>query len=227
MRHDDGRTEEFRLHDYERLYSLPGLYEQIVQDRLGCSSPRVMAELLAEVVDGLGWDRAAVRVIDLAAGNGVSGQELSAQGLEPALGTDLVATARTAALRDRPGVYGDYLTLDLLKLTDQQRTAIKVLQANALCCVAPVGNGPQVPPPVLLAGAELLTGDALVAHMHDPAIDPDDPVSPELWAKRGIAAEELVRRRYVHRRTVTGRPYEMEAVVWRLRSDRGQSEERG
>jgi len=210
-------VQEFRLHDYERLYSLAGLYERIVHERLECRSPQVIAALLAEAVDAVGWRRAEVKVIDLAAGNGVSGEALREKGLLPVLGTDIVPAARTAALRDRPGVYCNYLTLDLLDVSDQRRQAIRALGARALCCVAPVGHGPQVPPPVLVAGAELLGPDALVAHMHDPAIDPEDPVTAQLWAEHGWSATELARRRYVHRQTVTGRPYEMDGVVWRLR----------
>jgi hypothetical protein len=33
----------------------------------------------------------------------------------------------------------------------------------------------------------------------------------------GIQAEQLERRRYVHRYTVNGAPFEMDGVVWRLR----------
>ncbi|MBV9820512.1 MAG: hypothetical protein JOZ07_19455 [Solirubrobacterales bacterium] len=33
----DGSVQELRLHDYARLYALPGVYEQIVQKRLQCS----------------------------------------------------------------------------------------------------------------------------------------------------------------------------------------------
>ena len=43
VRYEDGRVEELHLHDYERLYALPGAYEQIVSDRLGCVSPQVIA----------------------------------------------------------------------------------------------------------------------------------------------------------------------------------------
>jgi hypothetical protein len=220
VRHQDGRTEEFHLHDYERLYSLPGVYEQIVQERLQCRSPQVMAALLAETVDAVGWTRAETKVIDVAAGNGVSGDALRSEGLEPVLGIDIVPAARTAALRDRPAVYGDYLTIDLLQMPGRRRQTIRELGARALCCVAPVGHGPQVPPPVLIAGAELVTRDALVAHMHDPAIDPEDPITTALWGEHGWAATELRRHRYVHRRTVNGDPYEMDGVVWRLRRNR-------
>jgi hypothetical protein len=221
VRHYDGRVEELRLHDYDRLYALPGLYEQIVQDRLGCRSPAELAGMLAHAADALGWPRERIRVLDIAAGNGVSGEALAAAGLEPVLGTDIVPSAREAALRDRPGLYGQYLTLDLLALTDGERAEVSALQANALCCVAPVGaQSSELPPEALVAAAGLLAPDALVGYMHDPGGGVQDAVTNELWSAglgAGTVAEELTRRRYVHRYTVNGQPFEMDGVVWRLR----------
>lgn len=216
VRYEDGGVDEFRLHDYARLYAVPGLYERIVQERLACRSPHEMAALIGGTVDGLGWDRAAVRVIDVAAGNGVSGEELAAAGLRPVLGTDIVDAARVAALRDRPGVYGAYLTLDLPALTGEQRAAIRALRANVLSCVAPVGED-QVPVAALTAAAALLEPDALVAYLHEFALGLPDGVTAEAFGP-GVAASELTRRRYVHRLTVSGRPFQMEAVVWRLQA---------
>lgn len=221
VRHEDGRVQELRLHDYERLYSLPGLYEQVVQGRLGCRSPDQIASMLAEAVDGIGWERRGVRVIDLAAGNGVSGEALAGHGLRPVLGTDIVAAARSAALRDRPGLYDDYLTLDLLALTAAEGRAIRELGANALSCVVPVGEHPQqLPPEALAVAVGLLASDALVSYMHDPASSTLDPVTPAFWVQRlgatGVRAEELARRPYVHRYTVNGVPYQMQSVVWRV-----------
>lgn len=218
---DDGEVRCFRLHDYDELYALPGVYEQIVTDRLGCASPRQLARNLGQACDGLRWARAGMRVLDLAAGNGVSGEALVAEGMRPVLGTDIVPAARDAALRDRPGLYRDYLTLDLLSLTSRERSALIAAHANALSCVAPVGEDPsQLPPAVLTTAARMLSADALVVYMHDPALGVPDPVTPQLWAASGIArADELSRTRYVHRHTVNGEPYEMDAVVWRLRRD--------
>jgi hypothetical protein len=215
VRHADGRIQELRLHDYDELYALPGVYEQIVHERLGCCSPAEVAALLAAAVDELGWQRDRVRVIDIAAGNGISGEALVAAGLHPVLGSDLVASARAAVLRDRPDVYDAYLTLDLLALSDADRSAIRALHANALSCVAPVGEH-SVPPPALAAAAALLEPDALVAYLHDVDLVDTDPVTADLWGD-GVDATELARRRYVHRRTVSGAPYHMEAVVWRVR----------
>jgi hypothetical protein len=224
IRYDDGRTEELRLHDYERLYALPGVYEQIVQDRLGCRSPAELAGMLAGAADALGWGRGAMRVLDIAAGNGVSGEALAAEGLHPVLGTDIVPSARAAALRDRPGLYDQYLTLDLLAMTDGERAAVTGLHANALSCVAPVGEADgELPPDALLAAARLLAPDALVIYMHDPQRDTTDLMTPEAWAAglgAGGEAQELERRRYLHRRTVNGAPFELYAVLWRLRRAR-------
>ena len=218
---DDGEVRCFRLHDYDELYALPGVYEQIVSERLACTSPQQLARMLGDACDGLRWARAGMRVLDLAAGNGVSGETLAAEGMRPVLGTDIVPAAREAALRDRPGLYREYLTLDLLDLTGPERSALIAAHANALSCVAPVGEHPsQLPPAVLTTAARMLSADALVVYMHDPALGVPDPITAELWAACGVArADELSRTRYVHRRTVSGEPYEMDAVVWRLRRD--------
>jgi hypothetical protein len=68
-----------------------------------------------------------------------------------------------------------------------------------------------------MAAAGLLAPDALVVYMHDPHRGLPDAVTAELWAAAGLDAEPLARRRYVHRRTVNGAPFEMDGVVWRLR----------
>ena len=181
--------------------------------------------MLAMAADRLGWARGDVRVLDIAAGNGVSGEALAAEGLgERGLyGTDIVACAREAALRDRPGLYGQYLTLDLLALTDAQRSQLTGLRANALSCVAPVGERPsELPPAALRAAAGVLEPDALVVYMHDPAGGPD-AVTADSWGP-GVRGETLQRARYLHRRTVNGAPFEMDGVVWRLRRGGDQAQ---
>ncbi len=221
VRFDDGTVEELRLHDYERLYSLPGVYEAIVQERLQCSSPATIASMLAEAVDRVGWERGSVRVLDLAAGNGVSGEALAAEGLRPVIGTDIVPVARTATLRDRPGLYDSYLVLDLLDLSAPQQATVAGAGANALSCVAPVGEAPQqLPSAAFAAAARLLAADALIAYIHEPRLGVPDVVTPAFWASElgpDVRVQELERRRYVHRRTVNGQPFEMDGVVLRLR----------
>jgi acyl dehydratase len=222
--HEDGHTEEVALHDYARVYALPGVYEQIVQEDLGCRSPAVVAEMLGAVLDDLGRARASARVIDIAAGNGVSGEALAAAGIMAVLGTDIVPEARAAAQRDRPGAYGEYLTLDLTALTDAQIAQVRELRADALTCVSPVGNGGgQVPPAALTAAAALLTDDALVVHLHDPRGGAVDVIDEAFWPARlgpATSAMCVAHRRYLHRFLVNGNPYELEAAVWRVRRAR-------
>ena len=130
-----------RIQDYERVYAVPGLYEEIVQRRLGCRTPARMALLLAGAAARIGWEPAAVRILDAGAGNGVSGEAFAAQGMRPVVGLDILPAARDAALRDRPGVYGAYLAADLCALAPAEERVIRDAAPNALACVGSVGGG--------------------------------------------------------------------------------------
>ena len=172
--------------------------------------------MLARAVDRAGWAGDDVRVLDIAAGNGVSGEALAAAGLHPVLGSDIVPSARAAALRDRPGLYEQYLILDLIALSEAERAAVTALGCNVLSCVAPVGEGPSLlPPAALRAAAALLAPDAFVAYMHDLSRGGPDAMVAAGWGQ-GVSAQEVSRTRYVHRYTVNGAPVEMDGVVWRL-----------
>jgi hypothetical protein len=217
--HEDGTVEEVVLHDYARVYALPGVYEQIVQEALGCRSPLQVARMLAGALDALQRDPSDTRVIDVASGNGVSGEALRAVGVDVVLGTDIMPQARAAALRDRPGVYDEYLTLDLTALSPEQATHVRSLRADALTCVAPVGTVPgAVPPQAIAGGCRLLAGEPLVVALHDPRHGEPDPLSRRFFAEWvGAEATLLDHERYLHRFLVTGAPYELEASVWKLR----------
>ncbi len=44
---DGDAKEKIRLHDYDRIYKVPGLYEQVVYERLKCQSPATVSDVLA------------------------------------------------------------------------------------------------------------------------------------------------------------------------------------
>ena len=121
----DGRR--LRLHDYPALFAVPGLYEAVVQEALRCRAPEVVAALLAGAADG-----APLRVADLGAGNGVSGEALRAHGLDPVVALDLLPEARAAALRDRPGLYRDYLAADAAALGPADEGRVRACAPQAL-----------------------------------------------------------------------------------------------
>lgn len=43
---ENGKPVKLRFHDYDQVYSRPGLYEQIFYERLKCTSPQKVTELL-------------------------------------------------------------------------------------------------------------------------------------------------------------------------------------
>jgi predicted TPR repeat methyltransferase len=211
----DGRVERFTMHDYGRVYAVPGLYEEVVQRLLECATPARVAALLAAGAAATGRAPGDVRVLDLGAGNGVSGEALLAQGLRPVAAIDLVPEAREATLRDRPGVYETVLTADLTALTQTDAATLRALDPNALTLVGALGDG-HVPAEALTNAALLLAEDALVAYAF-PAADGDEE------QRRALAAlgetRELARERYRHRRTAGGGERTWEAAVVRLRRE--------
>jgi predicted TPR repeat methyltransferase len=216
---DDGHEERVRVQDYKRVYAVAGLYEAIVQDRLRCQSPDRVASMLARAARELGRAPRSVRVLDLGAGNGVSGHALAAHGLQPVLAIDTEPAARAAAIRDRPGLYEAYLMADVLALTPAEVRTIRALAPDALACVGAIGLD-HVPPAALPAALELLADDSLLAYTLSEANRTVD--GAEISARLGEIAErwridELARDRYRHRLTVTGDPIWWEAVVLRAR----------
>lgn len=211
----DGRAERLRLHQYDRLYAVPGLYEAVVQDRLDCQAPSVVAALLVAGAERLGWAPADVRVLDLGAGNGVSGEAQVAAGLRPVAAVDILASAREAALRDRPGLYGSYLAADLTDLTPEAEAELRAHEPNAIAIVGAVGGG-HLPPAALYAAVGLLApGPALLAYVADPDHSSELAAMLAAMGERG-QLQELAREGYRHRRTAAGGERHWDAVLARI-----------
>ena len=67
---------KIRFHDYDEIYQVPGLYEQIFYDRLKCTSPRKVTSILESAIKQSDDNFTELRVLDLGAGNGMMGQDL-------------------------------------------------------------------------------------------------------------------------------------------------------
>ncbi len=136
-----GKTRRLRIHDYADLYQVPGLYEALVYDKLECSSPTRIAELIDSILIDWPHDPSDLRVLDLGAGNGIMAEKLRRIGVGHIIGLDLLPEAALAARRDRPGVYDDYVVVDLTALPDHDRQRLEEARLDCLVTVAALGFG--------------------------------------------------------------------------------------
>ena len=75
-----GQPQRFRLHDYNEIYRVPGLYEELFYHKLECCSPTRTANLLVDLLADSGEDLSDCVVMDLGAGNGMVADELYCRG---------------------------------------------------------------------------------------------------------------------------------------------------
>lgn len=139
----DDHWERIRFHDYHDIYVQPGLYEALFarNGAMRCVSPVRVVDLLHRVIREAGDDPRTLAVLDLGAGNGMVGEQLRRIGARKVVGADLIPEARDAALRDRPGVYDDYIVADFAELTPEQKHTLASHRCNALTTVSALGFG--------------------------------------------------------------------------------------
>lgn len=205
---DDGSTEAMRLHEYGRVYAVPGLYEAVVQHRLECASPRVLADALVAAVRGAGEEVAALRVLDMGAGNGVVADHLRDRGVEhPFVGLDTEPAAGPAAERDRPGLYAEYFTGTL-----EQAPVAEAVARHGLTVLAgagALGMGHVSRAEITSAWAAFPPGSWLAVTFHEDVLGQD---GGELGAfvaelRSGEAGTRvLTLDRFRHRLTMAGDP---------------------
>ncbi len=217
VRHPDGTTQRFRLHEYERVYAIAGLYEEVVQRRLQCASPSRLAELLVTCARDAGLGAGELGVFDLGAGNGVVGEELRARGVRTLLASDNVAAARDAALRDRPGLYAEYLVGDTDDLP-QVGDLIGAYELNCLVAAGALGLGHVSAASFHRLWCAFGGGAWFAVSVHEDLAAPGASDFGDYLAefeRRGDWGEILVRQRFRHRLTMAGDPIHYVAIVAR------------
>lgn len=208
--------ERIRFHDYADIYARPGLYEQLFHDVLRCTSPATVCGLLGEVIDEREDDPQDLRVIDLGAGSGMVAEELRALGANHVVGIDITDAAREAAERDRPGVYDDYLVVDMCAPEPEADTVLSGADANCLTTVAALGFGDI--PPLAFANAVnyVADGGLLAFNLRDRFLEESDKSGYRKLIERMLdegVAQARARRRYRHRFSASGRPLHYVAMV--------------
>jgi predicted TPR repeat methyltransferase len=218
----EGEKRRIRFHDYAEIYSIPGLYEHLFYELLECDSPRAVSELLGEQLSASGPASGDLRVLEVGAGNGMVGRELAERGVEHIVGVDIIPEAKTAAERDRPGVYDDYLVLDLTDIPPDTRRDLESRRFNCLVTVAALGFG-DIPPNAFAEAHNLIDdGGLIVFNIKEDFIADSDPSGFSRLISRGLESGALAiraERRYEHRLSVAGHPLHYVAVVAEKRAD--------
>jgi hypothetical protein len=206
---EQGRKLKIRLHEYARLYRTPGLYEQVVYERLKCQSPSTVTEVLKYALSQSEQRLTELRVLDLGAGNGVVGEELKKHGVSRLIGVDIIPEAHDATERDRPGVYDAYYVMDLCALTAEEREEIASWSPECLISVAALGFG-DIPPQAFLEAFNLISRQGWVAfNIKETFLDRSDESGFSILIRELISSKYLDLyhlQRYRHRLSLEGKP---------------------
>ena len=206
----DGESrQEIRLHDYDRLFEIPGLYEQVVYERLKCQSPARVVEVLRSSVSQEQQRLNELRVLDLGAGNGMVGEELKREGVSRLVAVDIIPQAREATERDRPGVYDAYYVMDFSCLSKDQREELNSWSLNCLISVAALGFG-DIPAAAFIEAFNTISNGGWVAfNIKETFLDRSDESGFSQLVRELIFSESLDLyhlQRYRHRYSFEGEP---------------------
>lgn len=216
---EDGKARKVLFHEYDRIYSNRGLYEQLFYERLQCTSPKKVSELLFDSLNSEFVSCSQLRVLDLGAGNGMMGEELRKLNVARIVGADILPEAREAAFRDRPSAYDDYVVADFTKLSDTEREQLTEWRFDCLTSVAALGFG-DIPPLAFFTAMKFLRTDGWVAfNIKETFLDHSDHAGFSRFIRELIFSEYLdvyQLERYSHRLSMEGVPLKYFALVGRL-----------
>ncbi len=214
--------ERIRIHEYDRVYDVPGLYEEVVYNRLQCDSPQVITELLKETMQTRENTSDPLRVLDFGAGNGIVGECLQdALDTETIVGVDIIDEAKKAVERDRPEIYDDYYVMDLADPRKTDRARLQQWNFNALVTVAALGFG-DIPTQAFMNAFNLVEADSwIVFNIKDRFLHDDDDTGYNEMLRKMIGNKLKVYRKhhYCHRLSMAGEPLYYYAVIGRKEDD--------
>ena len=204
-----GGDRKIRFHDYDEIYQISGLYEQLFYDRLKCSSPVRVTEILEAAVKQSQDNFSELRVLDLGAGNGMMGEELKKHGVSRLVGVDIIPEAYDAALRDRPGIYDAYYVEDFTSLDDKKKEEIISWQCDCMVTVAALGFG-DIPVKAFIEAFNIIKSQGWVAfNIKDSFFDTSDESGFSKMIRELTFSKHLdvyYIERYRHRLSIEGEP---------------------
>lgn len=219
---DTENPRKIKLHDYDKLYSVPGLYEQIFYDRLMCTSPSKVAAILDSAVSQSNNFISRLRVLDLGAGNGMMGEELKKRGVCRLIGVDIIKEAYEATFRDRPELYDAYYVEDFTRLPKEKATEIASWQCDCLVTVAALGFN-DIPAEAFVRAFNIIKDQGWIAfNIKETFLDRNDKSGFSKTIRELIFSKYLDIyhiERYQHRLSVDGEPLFYYAVAGRKNAD--------
>lgn len=217
----EGRK-KIRFHDYDAIYKIPGLYEQLFYDRLKCCSPKKVTEILYSSVAQTFENFTELRVLDLGAGNGIMGAELKNYGVSRLVGVDIIPEAQKATERDRPEIYDAYETLDFCNLEEGEKEDLSSWSLNCLTCVAALGFG-DIPPKAFMVAYNIIQSEGWVGfNIKETFLDTTDISGFSRMIRELIFSKYLdlyYLERYRHRVSIEGEPLYYFAVAGKKKYD--------
>ncbi|MCB9855394.1 MAG: class I SAM-dependent methyltransferase [Phycisphaerales bacterium] len=217
--------EEWRrigFHDYDELFSIPGLYEKVIYDILQCNSPNVVVDLLDKALKDAGESMRNLRAIDLGAGNGIVGELLAERGTGYLVAVDIIKEAKLATKRDRPDVYESYHVVDLTNLSPEEKRQLAACSFNCMICVAALGFG-DIPTEAFTNAFNLVNDDGWIAfNIKEEFLGRQDASGFSELINKVIADGTLdirMRQRYQHRLATDREPIYYVAFAGRKRAD--------
>ncbi|MEL6493321.1 MAG: methyltransferase domain-containing protein [Cyanobacteria bacterium J06621_3] len=213
---EEERRLELRFHDYAQIYLRPGLYEQLFYDRLKCTSPKKVGEILKDSLARNHQNLSELRVLDLGAGNGMMGEVMNDYGVARLVGVDIIPEAKAACLRDRPSLYDQYYVADFTALKPQISEEITDWSIDCLTSVAALGFG-DIPPQAFFQALQFVAVGGWVAfNIKETFLDKSETSGFSRFIRELIFSEYLDihhLERYRHRLSMEGIPLYYFALV--------------
>ena len=213
---------KIRFHDYDKIFNIPGLYEQLFYDRLKCKSPEKVTEILKASLDQSSENYTELRVLDLGAGNGIMGAALKKYCVSRLVAVDIIKEAQSATERDRPDVYDAYYVIDFCNLSDEEREELSSWSLNCLTTVAALGFG-DIPAKAFIEAFNVIQSQGWIGfNIKETFLNKSDTSGFSRLIRNLIFSKYLDLyhlERYHHRLSIEGEPLSYFAIAGKKNAD--------
>ncbi len=219
---NNGKKTKIKFHDYDKIYNIPGLYEQLFYDRLKCTSHVKVTDILKKAVDQSNEDFYGLRVLDLGAGNGLVGEELKKYGISRLVGVDIIPEAKEAMERDRPQYYDAYYITDFCSIDSKMHDEFESWSFDCLTTVAALGFG-DIPPKAFMNAFNIISQEGWIGfNIKESFLDERDQSGFSRMIRDLILSKYLDiyhLERYRHRLSIDGEPLYYYAIAGKKKAD--------